>query len=213
MKNILLRMAAFFLLLFFSSSVQAHGRSCPSACGSQNSRALSKVHDQHCHCHHGSSRILTLIKEYEALRTLHPSVATLLNLWPLGGLGIGSFVQGDFTGGLMSIGGVVGGAMLFLYSITAHTEGLSIIGGLTMLVGLVYSIVRPFTWDAHQRWLYIQKRRYQPGFRPFQQRRRRTPRKQPDDGFWSKKNPTRLPGKTAKTSLGTSSPIHSSVQF
>ncbi|HOV94197.1 MAG TPA: P13 family porin [Spirochaetales bacterium] len=66
------------------------------------------------------------------------------------GAGIGSFIEGDTTGGAIALGSDVAGlACILVGAGSSDGVGLVTVGYITLLSSRIFEIVRPFTYTAH----------------------------------------------------------------
>lgn len=100
--------------------------------------------------------------EYESIRKQSPKQALILNLLPLTGFGVGSFLQGDTVGGMLALVSSVGGLVSLFQGSVMSSSGLLVFGLVGVVASVVIGVVRPFWYDYQQRLKFIREYRTHP---------------------------------------------------
>ena len=203
--GITLVLAAFFLMpsvvSAFTPRVLSHSHFCRSMIPYHPHSSLQQRQFNPC----SSEQALLLFRlnhEYELSRYFNPAGAILLNLMLPG---VGSLFQGDLGAAVMIATAAIGTGFLLFHGIMRDSIAITFSGMFTGFLALTGGLIFPLVKDHWQRKQYIYKRLME-----LKGSGHRLPPSTLEDGFSSKKKPTRLPGKTTKSNAV---PIRSTVRF
>ena len=139
MKSLSLSAVVFLLFAGWCPSASANSLTCEQRCKAGIQASTSgKSGVLSCNCaFRGYKDPAKLNREYNSIRRQPPQQALLLNLLPLTGFGVGSFLQGDTTGGMIALLSSIGGLVALFQGSVMSSPGMLVFG----LVGVVTAVV------------------------------------------------------------------------